>query len=127
MPRATAEPPIVYSNIRAQPINQATLQIENAGINKQRALQVLSKTIFSPKMEPKYKQRTIQTQMLLYKSIIISKTARNVPKVGSSWNQIMTNQIPQQHVARTKVSDSSCSQVHMVSARVMRYLCFAFL
>jgi hypothetical protein len=66
MPRATAEPPIVYSNIRAQPINQATLQIENAGINKQRALLVLSKTIFSPKMEPKYKQRTIQTQCLRY-------------------------------------------------------------
>lgn len=26
MPRATAEPPIVYSRINAQPINQATLQ-----------------------------------------------------------------------------------------------------
>lgn len=26
MPRATAEPPIVYSKIKAQPTNQATLQ-----------------------------------------------------------------------------------------------------
>lgn len=26
MPRATAEPPIVYSNIRAQPISQAMLE-----------------------------------------------------------------------------------------------------
>lgn len=26
MPRATAEPPTVYSRINAQPINQATLQ-----------------------------------------------------------------------------------------------------
>jgi len=26
MPRATAAPPIVYSSIKAQPINQATLQ-----------------------------------------------------------------------------------------------------
>ena len=66
MPRATAEPPIVYSNIRAQPINQATLQIKNERINKQGALQVLLKTIFSPKMEPEYKQRTIQTQHLKY-------------------------------------------------------------
>lgn len=26
MPRATAEPPIVYSSIKAQPINQAILE-----------------------------------------------------------------------------------------------------
>ena len=29
MPRATADPPIVYSSIKAQPINQATLEKYN--------------------------------------------------------------------------------------------------
>jgi hypothetical protein len=29
MPRATADPPIVYSSIKAQPINHATLYNEN--------------------------------------------------------------------------------------------------
>jgi hypothetical protein len=84
MPRATAEPPIVYSNIKAQPINQATLQIKNAEITEHRALQVLENTIFSPKIKHKYKQRTTRTQcprILLYKSETISATARSVLKV----------------------------------------------
>lgn len=76
MPRATAEPPIVYSNIKAQPINQATLQIKNAEITEHRALQILANAISSPKIKHKYKQRkTTRTQCLrtlLYKSETIS-------------------------------------------------------